>query len=142
MNVTLLILLRIMGAGLILLAGMHGPIGRHLKWREDGRNLTPANAAIFRVHTFFICFVLVMMGLPCLLDPSIFLEKSNASSWLAWSYAAFWTTRLYVQWFVFPWHLWRGKPIETIVHVCFTVLWIFLAGVFTACGLWQINWLR
>ena len=55
---TLTILLRIAGAGLILLAALHVPIGRHLKWREDGARLSPVNASSFRVHTFFFCFVL------------------------------------------------------------------------------------
>src|SRR6266508_63472 len=110
---TLTVLLRVAGAGLILLAGLHVPIGRHLKWREDGARLSLVNASIFRVHTFFICLVLVMMGLPCLLDPSVFLESSRAGAWLAWSFSVFWTIRLFVQWFVYPSDLWRGKKTET-----------------------------
>lgn len=60
--------LRLAGAGLLLLAILHGSIARTLRWREDIAWLTPINAAIFRVHNFFICLVLVLMGLPCLLD--------------------------------------------------------------------------
>src|SRR5206468_10904235 len=56
---TLTILLRVAGAGLILLAWLRVPIGRRLKWREEALLLSPLNASIFRVHTFFICFVLV-----------------------------------------------------------------------------------
>jgi len=92
---TLTILLRVAGAGLILLAGLHVPIGRHLKWREDGARLSLVNASIFRVHTFFICFTLVMMGLPCLFDRAVFVESSRAGAWLAWSFSAFWTTRFF-----------------------------------------------
>ena len=136
------ILLRIAGLGLILLAGLHVPIGRRLKWREEGARLTLVNASIFRVHTFFICFVLVMMGLPCLLAPSIFLENSHASNWLTWSFSVFWTVRLFFQWFVFPWELWRGKRMETVVHVWFTFVWASLSVLFAVCGLWQIGWLR
>jgi len=102
MSETLSVLVRVAGMILILLAALHLPIGRHLKWREESARLSPANAAIFHVHTFFICFVLVMMGLPCLLEPSVLLEKSHAGAWLAWSFSAFWTTRLFVQWFVLP----------------------------------------
>src|SRR5690349_6006974 len=139
---TLTILLRIAGACLILLAGVHVPVGRYLKWREEAARLSMANASIFRVHTFFICFVLVMMGLPCLLDPSVFLEHSRAGAWLAWSFAAFWTTRLFFQWLVYPGELWRGKRMETIAHVGFTLLWVFLSVLFTVCGIWQAGWLR
>jgi len=134
------ILLRAAGVGLILLAVVHIPIGRHLKWRDDAARLTPLNASIFHVHTFFICLVLLMMGLPCLLDPLVFLEKSRAGAWLAWSFSGFWFIRLYVQWFVYQADLWRGKRMETIVHWCFTFLWTALSVLFAACGLWQAGW--
>ena len=139
---SLTIMLRIAGAGLIMLAGMHVPIGRHLKWREEAARLSPLNAAIFRVHTFFISFVLVMMGLPCLLDPPVFLERTRAGAWLAWSLSAFWTIRLFFQWFVFPRNLWRGKTMETIAHGWLTIVWVLLAALFTSCGAWQMGWLR
>lgn len=137
---TLPILLRLAGAGLILLAVLHVPISRHLKWREQALLLSPVNASIFRVHTFFICLVLVMMGLPCLVDPSVFLEYSRAGAWLAWSYAVFWATRLFFQWFVYPTDLWRGKKFETIAHACFTVVWLSLAVLFAICGARQASW--
>ncbi len=138
MNETLTVLLRIAGAGLILLAASHVAIGRHLKWREEIRRLSLVNASIFRAHTFFVCLILVMMGLPCLLEPSIFLENSPAGAWLTWSFTVFWTVRLLFQWFVFPWALWRGKRMEALLHGFFTVVWISLALLFAACGL-QIN---
>ena len=141
MKETLTILLRVAGAGLILLAALHLPISRHLKWREDAARLSPVNASIFRVHTFFICFILVMMGLPCVLEPSVFLECSRAGGWLAWSFSAFWGTRLFFQLFVYPRNLWRGKRFETIVHALFTIFWLSLAGLFAACALWQRAWL-
>lgn len=139
---TLSMLVRVAGAVLILLAGLHVPIGRHLKWREESARLSPANATIFHVHAFFICFVLMMMGLPCLLDPSVFLEKSHAGVWLAWLFSAFWTTRLFIQLFVFPKELWRGKRMETVAHVCFATVWVALSALFIACGFWQAGWLK
>lgn len=132
-------LLRIAGAGLILLAIIHIPIGRHLGWREDGLKLSPANASIFHVHTFFICLVLVLMGLPCLLDPAVFLERSRAGLWLSSSLASFWLIRLYCQFFVYRADLWRGKKMETAMHLAFTVVWTGLFLLFTACGLHQIG---
>jgi hypothetical protein len=142
MKSALTILLRVAGAGLILLAILHVPIGRYLKWREDAMRLSAANASIFRVHTFFICLTLVMMGLPCVLQPSVFLDASAAGAWLAWSFSAFWTIRLFFQWFVYPASLWRGKRLETLAHFWFTIVWFFLAALFAACGLWQRSWLR
>lgn len=137
---TLSILLQLAGAGLILLAILHIPIGRRLKWREDAERLSAVNASIFHVHTFFICVVLVMMGLPCLLDPRVFLDKSRAAAWLSWSFAAFWIIRLYFQWFVYRADLWQGKRMETFMHWCFTFIWMALATLFSLCGLWQAGW--
>lgn len=142
MNSLLSILLRCAGTGLILLSILHIPIGRHLRWREDGANLTPANEAIFHVHTLFICLVLVIMGLPCLLDPAVFLESTRAGMWMAWSFSAFWCIRLYVQWFVYPASLWRGRHMETFMHGFFTLVWLSLTALFAACALFQNGLLR
>ncbi len=136
------ILLKIAGAGLISLALIHIPVVRHLKWHEEYPRMSPPNASIFKVHAFFICLVLVMMGLPCLLDPAVFLEKTRAGAWLSWSIAGFWALRLYFQWFVYQRELWRGKPLETRLHWLFTFVWIAFAGVFTCCGLIQAGFLR
>lgn len=133
--------LRIAGTGLIFLAVLHIPIGRYLRWVEDCRHLTPVNRSIFHVHTLFICLVLVLLGLPCLLAPEIFLEPSKAGRWLAWSASGFWTIRLYCQWFVYPTHLWAGKRMETAVHWWFTLVWTGLAVLFGLCGAVQCGWL-
>ena len=135
MTELLIILLRTAGVGLVLLAIVHIPIGKQLKWREDAARLSPANEAIFHVHTLFICVVLVMMALPCIFEPSVFFEKSRASGWLAWSFSGFWALRLYAQWFIYPAELWRGKRLETTLHWFFTFVWLSLAALFAACAI-------
>lgn len=142
MTELLALLLRIAGAGLILLALLHIPIGKRLRWKEDCKQLTPVNETVFHVHTFFICIVLVMMGLPCLLQPAIFLTPTPAGTWLTWSFAAFWFIRLYCQWFVYRADLWRGKRMETAVHWWFTFIWTALTALFAACGAVQGGWLQ
>jgi hypothetical protein len=142
MTELLALLLRIAGAGLILLALLHIPIGKQLRWKEDCKQLTPVNESVFHVHTFFICLALVMMGLPCLIQPGIFLTPSPAGAWIAWSSSVFWFVRLYFQWFVYRADLWRGKRMETAVHWWFTLIWIALTSVFAACGAVQAGWLQ
>ena len=138
---TLPLLLRITGAGLILLALLHVPIGRKLAWREQAARMSGENAAIFQVHNFFVCVVLVMMGLPGLLDPVVFIEKSRAALWVSWSICGFWLLRLYCQWFVYRPKLWRSKHLETIMHFVFTLVWIYLLVVFGVCAALQSGWL-
>lgn len=140
MTHVLALLLRIAGAGLLALALVHVPIARRLRWREDGARLTPVNAAVFRVHALFICVMLVMMALPCLLEPLVLLERSRAGAWLAWSFTGFWTIRLCCQWCVYPRELWRGQRFETFMHWCFTAVWFALAALFAACGARQCGW--
>src|SRR4051794_12739087 len=124
MTSMLSISLRIAGVMLLILATLHWPISRRLKWSEESLLLSPVNAAIFRVHAFFICLILVLMGIPCIADPGVFLEIDRAGGWLAWTFAVFWTARLWVQWFVFPRALWIGKRSETRIHFSFTAIWI------------------
>lgn len=135
MTELLAILLRAAGTGLILLAIVHIPISKQLKWREDAARLSAVNEAIFHVHALFICIVLVMMALPCIFEPAVFLEKSRAARWLAWSFSGFWALRLYTQWFIYPVSLWCGKPFETKMHWFFTFVWLSLASLFAACAI-------
>ena len=132
--------LRIAGAGLILLALLHVPIARRLRWREDAARMSPVNEDVFHVHAFFVCIVLVAMGLPCLFEPQVLLEKSRAAAWGAWSLAAFWALRLWCQWFVYRRELWRRKPFETAMHATFTLIWICLTAIFALCGARQCGW--
>jgi hypothetical protein len=125
--------------GLLALSALHVPIGRYLQWREECTRMSAVNSTIFQVHALFICLVLVMMGLPCLLDPRIFIEQSRAGAWFSWSFAVFWAVRLYCQWFVYKAHLWRHKRFETRMHWLFTFLWAGLTALFSVCGLLQLG---
>ena len=138
----LLPLLRIAGAGMILLAIAHIPMSRTLQWREEAARMSLSTASVFHVHTLFVCVVLVMMGLPALISPQIFTERTLPGSWLAWSFSVFWALRLFAQWFVFPSSLWRGKRLEMRMHMIFTLVWIGLIALFVVCGLVQLGQLR
>lgn len=137
MNELLIILLRLAGLGLIALAFTHIPIAKTLSWRSDAARMSKANEAIFHVHAIFICLVLVMMGLPCVVEPGVFLEKSRAARWLSISYSIFWGIRLYFQWFVYQRELWYGKRLETFLHRLFTFIWAALSALFACCAFSQ-----
>lgn len=134
-------LLRFAGAGLILLAILHVPIARRLRWREEAARMSAVNAAVFHVHNLFICLVLVAMGLPCLFDPGVFFEQSRGVAWGTWSLCGFWGVRLWCQWCVYPAGLWQGKRFETGVHWFCTAVWLGLTVLFGLCGAWQAGWI-
>ena len=132
-------LLRVAGGGLIVLAALHIPISRRLQWREECTRLSPANEAVFHVHTLFICVVLVLMGLPSLFAPEVLLERTALAKWIAVSWASFWAIRLYCQWFVYPLTLWKGKRSETATHWIFTCMWICLTALYGGVAAWQFG---
>ena len=142
MNAILDPCLRIAGAGLVLLAILHVPMARRLRWKEEAARMSEFNGMVFHVHNFFICTVLVGMGLPCLIEPAVMLEPSRAGAWGAWSLCVFWAARLYCQHFVYPSSAWRGKRFETVLHWWFTLVWAFLTALFGVCGARQLGWME
>ena len=122
--------LHLVGASLIFLAMAHIDFCKRFHWQEELVRLSLLNRQIFYVHSFFICLVLVQMGLLCLLAPTALLEHSLLGRYVAVGFAAFWLIRLYSQWFVYDWRLWRGKYFETSMHAIFTLLWTYYVLVF------------
>ena len=125
--------LQIVGALLIVLSFSHLYFGRHLNWRGDAVKLSPINRQIFHVHTFFICFVLVMMGILCLFFPHALLPPAAPTLLSKLSLVGltvFWGTRLVFQWCVYDRSLWWGQRLNTAAHLVFTVLWAYFTLIF------------
>jgi hypothetical protein len=141
MNDVLIPCIRVAGIGLLALAVLQVPIARRQNWRGEASRMSPFNASVFLVHAFFIGVVLVAMGLPCVLDPTVFLDHGNASAWASGSMSVFWVLRLWVQWFVYDRRLWRGKRLETVLHWWFTLVWLFLTGLFGLCAVRVLGWI-
>ena len=81
------------------------------------------------VHTFFIAFAVLLMGLLCLTS-SRELASTTLGKRLALGLGIFWAARLCIQFVGYSSKLWRGKPFETTVHVLFAILWTYLSVVF------------
>ena len=128
--------LRIVGASLIALSLAHVLFAKHLRWKEDAARLTPINRQIFHVHAFFICLIVLMMGLLCLLAPQRLAEPTPLARLVLIGLVIFWGTRLVFQWFVYDSSLWRGHRGNTFVHFAFTILWSYYTFVF-AYALWR-----
>lgn len=122
--------LRIVGFATMALALMHVPFGVHLKWRADAAKLSAINRQIFHVHTFFLCLTLVMMGGLAGFYAPLLLEKSGLARLVLLGHVVFWGMRLVFQWAVYSWAHWRGKGMETVVHVVFTGVWIYFTVIY------------
>ncbi len=124
------LVLRLTGASLIALAGLHFFLPKRFRWKEEMARVSLLNRQIFYVHCIFICLVLVLMGLLCLAAPGALTERTDLGGWVAAGFAFFWFCRLVCQWFVYDRVLWRGKRFETLMHWLFTALWLAYTAVF------------
>ena len=120
--------LQIAGWLLVVLASAHGFFPRHFRWREDLKTIPLLTREIFYVHHFFVALTVGLMGLILILEP-VELYTSALGKKILVGFAIFWGTRLFFQFFVYSSTHWRGKTFETVMHILFVCLWIYLTAV-------------
>jgi hypothetical protein len=121
--------LKIVGILLILLALLHLVIPRYFNWSDELKSLTLITKQILYVHTFFIAFVVLLLGVLCINSASE-LVQTNLGRTLCLGLFGFWLTRLFFQFFVYSSKVWKGKTFETTVHILFSLLWGYFTLVF------------
>lgn len=121
--------IEIAGCMLILLGLLHIIFPSYFKWRETLSTIPRVSREIVYVHTFFIAFTVFLMGLLCVTSADELLATPLGQR-ITLGFALFWTIRLLIQFFGYSKELWKGKRFETIVHICFSFLWLYLSVVF------------
>lgn len=121
--------LNIIGILLIALALLHVVFPRYFRWKETTASLEPVTREILYVHTFFIAFTVLLMGVLCVSSAELLITTVLGQR-ICLGLALFWTTRLFFQFFGYSSKLWKGKRFETIVHIVFSGLWLYLSVVF------------
>jgi hypothetical protein len=121
--------IKITGWLLIALSLMHIVIPKYFKWEQELTSLSLVTKQILYVHTFFIAFVVLLMGLLCL-NYSQELVHDPFGRVISLGLFGFWLTRSIFQFFVYSPKVWRGKRFETVMHMMFSVLWLYFTGVF------------
>jgi len=119
---------RISGILLIVLALLHLAFPRYFRWKEDLVPLSLINRQMMYVHTFFVAFVVLLMGCLAAFIPSGFFTPFGRV--VSLFFFVFWFVRLLFQLFVYSPALWRGKRFETVIHVTFTILWLTLSAIY------------
>ena len=125
----MLLHLKIIGALLTTLGLAHAVFPRYFDWKNDLASLSLINRQVMQTHNFFIAFVVVGLGVLCLTSGAE-LTTTPLGSRICLFFSAFWGIRLIFQHFVYAPELWRGKLFETIVHILFTAIWIYMTVVF------------
>lgn len=120
---------KIIGIVLIVLAFIHAIFPKFFNWDKELASLSLINRQMMVVHTFFIAFVVFLMGLLCL-SSSHELIETNLGKKIVLGFGVFWSVRLFVQFFGYSAALWKGKTFETAVHILFALLWTYLSLIF------------
>jgi hypothetical protein len=130
--------IQIIGYLLIILALVHLIFPTYFKWKTDLANLQLINRQLMYVHTFFIALMVFLMGLLCVVSSNDLIHTKLGKQ-IAVGFAFFWGVRCFFQFFVYSSKLWKGKVFETIIHVLFTFLWIYLTFIFYQIATMPLN---
>jgi hypothetical protein len=121
--------LKIIGTLLIALAITHAFFPKYFNWKKELKPLSLINREMMIVHTFFVAFTVFLMGILCLSSYTELIE-TNIGKKISLGFGIFWSIRLIIQFFGYSKALWKGKTLETVMHIIFSLLWIYLSVVF------------
>jgi len=121
--------LKIIGILLIILAVIHIFFSKYFNWKKELKSLSLINQQMMVIHTFFIAIIVFLMGLLCLIATKDLVD-TKLGKIISLGLSIFWLFRLITQFFWYSTKLWKGKQLETIIHIFFSTLWIYLSGTF------------
>lgn len=127
----MLVHLRIAGVLLLLLAGANLLVfPKYFRWRDELSVVSLFTRQVFWVHAFFIVLILALFGVLSAAYGSLLIDNSQLARVLLAGLTIFWAVRLVMQWFVYDPRIWRGNRRNTIAHICFSMLWVYLVCVY------------
>lgn len=126
--------LKISGLLLIILALLHIGFPKYFDWKTELKSLTLLTRQVMYVHTFFIALVVLLMGVLCFTSAAE-LIVSKLGNKIVIGFGFFWFCRLLIQIFGYSSKLWRGKKLETSIHILFLFLWTYLSVLYLYLGI-------
>jgi len=108
---------------------VHVIFPKYFNWKNELQQLSLVNRQMMTVHTFFIALTVFLIGLLCATSGRE-LVATNLGQNISLGLGVFWAVRLFFQLFIYSTKLWKGKTMETTVHILFIGLWIYLSVVF------------
>ncbi len=121
--------LQVAGIMQLLLGAVHVFFPRYFNWKLELSRISLINRQMMVIHSFFIGFVVALMGLLCLTTAHD-LVTTKLGRRILLGMGVFWAVRLLIQFFGYSPELWRRKRFETGVHILFSLLWIYFVVVF------------
>ncbi|MEO6819219.1 MAG: hypothetical protein ABI266_00965 [Ginsengibacter sp.] len=126
--------LKIIGILLIVLALIHGIFPKYFNWKTELHSLSLINRQMVYVHSFFIALTVLLMGFLCF-SSACEMINTNLGKRISFGLAIFWFVRLVIQLFGYSPALWKGKKLETCIHIVFCFFWMYLTLVFSSVWL-------
>jgi ubiquinone/menaquinone biosynthesis C-methylase UbiE len=121
--------LKFIGILLILLSLLHIGFSKYFQWKTEFQNVSLVNIQMMYVHTFFVAFVVFLMGIFSFFYANEIIYTPLGKT-ISFGIFIFWFTRLIFQFFVYSSKLWKGKTFETTMHVLFSILWSYLTIIY------------
>lgn len=121
--------LKIIGLWLMILGLAHSGFFRYFNWKKELKDLSLINRQMFICHTFFIALSVFLMGSLCFFKSDL-LVSTELGRLICLGFAIFWFFRFLFQQFYYSPKLWKDKRFETIVHICFSLIWVYQTLVF------------
>jgi hypothetical protein len=121
--------LKIIGSCLIVLGLVHAIFPRQFNWKQELSSLSIVNKEMMYIHTFFIAFTLFLVGLLCLTSGTDIISTTFGKR-VSLGLGVFFSLRLLVQFFGYSSKTWKGKTLETSVHVLFSIFWTYITAIF------------
>lgn len=125
---------KIIGLLFIALALLHIIFPKYFNWKTELKSLSLINKQMMIIHTFFIALTVLLMGILCLTS-SYELTSTPFGKRVSLGLGIFWGLRLVIQFFGYSAKLWKGKSFETLVHIFFSIAWLYFTFVFLYVGL-------
>ena len=121
--------LYIAGFLFMALALVHVIFPTYFNWDRELKPLSLINRQLMTIHTFFIALTVFLMGLLCVSSASDLLFTTLGKR-IALGLGIFWSIRLFIQFFGYSSKLWKGKKLETSIHILATFLWTYFSVLF------------
>ena len=120
---------KVAGFILIMLALVHVIFPRYFDWKNDLSTLSLINRQMMYVHTFFIALCVMLMGVLSITSAAE-LTDTVLGKRISLGLGIFWAFRFFIQFFGYSSLLWKGKRFETVIHIIFSFLWLYISSVF------------
>lgn len=121
--------LKIIGVLLIVLSLVHAGFPKYFNWKTEFQNVSLVNTQMMYVHTFFVAFMVFLMGVFSFFYANEIIS-TKLGKIISLGFFIFWFTRLLFQFFVYSPKLWKRKTLETMMHIIFSVFWIYLTTIY------------